>query len=447
MNKSEREMAFEILSDIYGKGGFSNITIQKYLMDERDPRKQNFIRELVYGVLENDLYLEYIISKASKVRMNRIHKSILIILKMGIYQIMKMDSVPSSAAVNESVKLAKKHGNKGSIGYVNGMLRNISRNIEDFKKVDIKDPGKRISIEESHPKWMVDRWIGEFGLEFTEELARANNKTPSLNITVNTLKTSRDELKIKLEKRGLEVDKAAYSQDTLIIRNPFRVSQVKEFLDGEFIIQDESSSLVAQLMDPKPGSLVLDLCSAPGGKAVHMAQKMENRGKIIARDIHPHKLNLIQDTSKRLGLDIIQTELHDALELDKKYIGAADYVLVDAPCSGLGLIRRKPEIKLNKKSEDIDSLSLLQGEILDRAKEYLKPGGILIYSTCTLGGQENLEIIDSFLRENENFRPVSMEGDLKNSENIDTLEEGYVELFPHIHGTDGFFIAKMEKIS
>lgn len=446
MKRTQREIAFNVLNDIYNNSAFSNIALEKHLRDVDDKRKQNFVRELVYGVLENDIFLEYVISKTSKIKMKKIHKSILIILKLGLYQIFFMDSVPSSAAVNESVILAKKHGNRGSIGYVNGMLRNIDRNKEKLKDINIKDPTKRISVKYSHPQWLVDKWIEEFGVEFTEELCKANNEKPSLNITVNNLRTNKSDLKNKLASKGFKIKESRYSEDSLIIENPFNISRSEEFLNGEFTIQDESSALVAQMMDPKPGSTVIDLCSAPGGKSIHIAQRMKNKGRVISRDIHQHKLNLIRKNSKRLGTNIIETELFDARDLDNSLINLADYVLVDAPCSGLGLIRRKPEIKNNKSQDDIKNLSTLQFEILNKAKEYLKVGGILIYSTCTVGRKENLDIIDKFLSKNPNFKTLSIKDNIKNTEDFTTLDDGYVELYPNIHGTDGFFIAKMKKM-
>lgn len=445
MGKTEREISFAVLNDIYNKDAFSNIALEKYLKLENDKRKQNFVRELVYGVLENNIFIEHIISKSSKVKMKKIHKNILIILKMGIYQIIFMDSVPDSAAVNESVILAKKHGNKGSIGYVNGILRNISRNKEKFTEVNVEDPSNRISIKYSHPKWLVDEWIREYGFEFTEDLLKSNNKKPELNIRINTLKTNKEKLINNLEKKGFIIKEGKYSEDALIIENPFKISQTQEFINGEFTIQDESSTLVAQIMDPRPGSVVIDVCSAPGGKATHIAQKMNNKGKIISRDIYDHKIKLIEDNSSRLGIDIIETGVFDALKLDKSLINSADYVLVDAPCSGLGLIRRKPEIKRNKVKDDIDTLSNLQSRILNNAKEYLKVGGILLYSTCTLGKKENLEVIEAFLEKNPNFKTVNIEKYIKDNKKFNTLDKGYIQLYPNIHETDGFFIAKMMK--
>lgn len=443
MEKNQREVAFNVLNEVYNMGAYSNIALEKYLRGTGGKKNQNFIRELVYGVLENDIYLEYIIKKASKIKMKNIHRKILIILKMGIYQMIFMGSVPDSAAVNESVVLAKRYGNKGSIGYVNGMLRNISRKKEKFMDVKIKSDIERISVLYSHPKWLIEKWNDEYGIKFTEELAKANNKKPKLNITVNTLKTSRAGLIEKLESRGFIVEKSKYSNDSLIIHNPFEISRTKEFIDGEFTIQDESSALVAQVMNPSPNSTVIDVCSAPGGKAIHIAQKMGNKGRVISRDLYKHKLKLINENSERLGIDIVKAELYDALDLDETLIGKADYVLADVPCSGLGLIRRKPEIKINKTQKDIEDLSSIQYKILDNAKEYLKVGGVLVYSTCTISNNENKNIISRFLEENPEFTPVNIEKNL--NEDFPTLKKGYLELYPNVHGTDGFFIAKMKK--
>lgn len=445
MEITEREISFNILSSIYSKNAFSNIIINKHLKDERDKRKENLVREIVYGVLENNIYIDYIISKASNIKMKKIHPKILTILRMGIYQILFMDNIPSRAAINESVNLAKKHSHKGSVKFVNGLLRNIDRNREEFMKIDEKDHMTRISIKYSHPKWMVKRWINEYGVDFTEKLCKKNNERPKLNIRVNTLKTNKKDLMNSLINEGLIVKEAEYGEDSLIIDNPSRISELEEFKKGYFFIQDESSTLVGQIMDPIPGSTVIDLCSAPGGKATHLAQKMNNRGKILSKDIYEHKIKLINENANRLGINIIETGISNALEIDKSLINKADYVLVDAPCSGLGLIRRKPEIKINKEEKHIKDLANIQMEILNNAKEYLKVGGALVYSTCTIEKEENINLIKKFLEKNSNFKLVNIEDKIKERQNLDTLEEGYIQLYPHIHNTDGFFISKIIK--
>lgn len=446
MGLSAREVSLNILYDILINEAFSNISIKKYLDEENlIHMEENLVREIVYGVLENDIYIEYIISKASKIKLKKIHPKILIILKMGIYQLIFMDRIPESAAVNESVNLAKKHGHKGTISFVNGILRNIIRNKEEFIKIEKKNKADYISIKYSHPKWMVERWMKEFGEDFTEDLCKKNNESPELNIRVNTLKTNKEKLKNSLNNYGFKVRDSIYAFDSLIVENPTKITEVLEFKQGHFFIQDESSTLVGQIMNPNQGSTIIDICSAPGGKSTHLGQIMNNKGKILSMDIYQHKLRLVEENAERLGINIIQTAISDGTKMEESLINVGDYVLVDAPCSGLGLIRRKPEIKRNRKEEDIKELVNIQYKILSNAKEYLKVGGILIYSTCTIEKDENSNIINRFLEENKNFRLVSIENRLHNKENIETLKDGYIQLFSHIHNTDGFYIAKLTK--
>lgn len=445
MKESARELAFKILYDIFSNQAFSNISIKKHLNKGIEPKEENLIREIVYGVLENDLYINYIISKASKTPLKKIHPKILIILKMGIYQLLFMDRIPSRAAVNESVELAKIHGHKGTVGFVNGILRNIDRNKNKFLEIREKDKSNYISIKFSHPKWLVDRWINEFGDEFTEKLCRANNSYSKLNIRVNSLKTSKKELKNKLEKYGFNISDGKYSDDILIIDNPVRLTETEEYKLGYFIIQDESSALVGQIMDPKEGSTVLDLCSAPGGKSTHIGQLMKNKGRVLSMDFYEHKIKLIEENARRLGVDIVETFVGDATKFNESLVNIADYVLVDAPCSGFGLIRRKPEIKWNRKEEDIEELVKIQRSILNNAKEYLKVGGILVYSTCTIEKEENIKMVNQFIEENNNFRLVNFENLVDGLEKEESLKQGFIQLYPHIHNTDGFFIAKMMK--
>ncbi len=444
MSNNPRQLALKVLVDINKKDAYSNIELNK-IGKGLDPRDENLIRELVYGVIENRLYLDHVITKASKIRLKKLHPHILDIVRMGLYQIIFMDRIPDSAAVNESVKLAKKYGHRGSVGYVNGILRAIIRDKDRFTHIDKEDMVSYISIKYSHPEWMVKRWIGEFGLDFTESLCKANNERPLLNIRVNSLKISRQDLKARLEEKGMTLKEGQYARDCLIIQEAQNITGLQEFKEGLFTIQDESSMLVGQIMDPREGSTLLDVCSAPGGKATHMAQIMGNKGLVISRDIYQHKLSLIRENSKRLGIDILKVENHDALERDEELIGKVDYLLIDAPCSGLGLIRRKPEIKWQRREEDIAALSRLQYDIISNVKDYIRLGGNLVYSTCTIEKDENINLIKRFLEENPNFKLVSLENSLDHKDKLANLKDGYLKLYPHIHGTDGFFIAKMIK--
>ncbi|TJX16169.1 16S rRNA (cytosine(967)-C(5))-methyltransferase RsmB [Tissierella creatinini] len=443
MSINARDLALKILLEIHEKKGYSNLSITKHINEKISQQDENLIREIVYGILENQLYIDYIISKSSKIKVNKIHPAILEIIRIGIYQIAFMDRIPNSAAVNESVNLAKKYGHKGTVGFVNGILRSISRD-QGILTIDVKDEIKYFSIKYSHSEDLVKRFIKDFGSKFTEELLKANNSKPLLNIRVNTLKIDKDALKRKLEEKGFIISFGQFANDALIVHNPVRITNLDEFKNGEFTIQDESSMLVGQLLEPKEGALVLDLCSAPGGKSTHIGQYMKNKGLIISRDIFAHKIKLIESNAKRLGINIIKTEVFDALDLDKDLLEKVDYLLVDAPCSGLGLIRRKPEIKWNRTSDDIDDLARLQENILEVAKHYVKKGGVLIYSTCTILDQENKALVEKFLANNRNFKPVVLDDPNLNNK-FETLNEGYIQLYPNKHNTDGFFIAKMIK--
>ncbi|WP_242851707.1 16S rRNA (cytosine(967)-C(5))-methyltransferase RsmB [Caloranaerobacter sp. TR13] len=444
--RNSREIAMKILYEVNVKKAYSSISVDKNLRANINELDDLFIRELVYGVLENLIFIDWIIKQYSKVRFSKISPIVKEILRMGIYQIIFMDRVPDSAACNESVKLAKKYSHKGTIGFVNGVLRTISRNKKNIEIPDKKlEPIKYLSIKYSHPEWMIKRWIEEFGFEFTEQLCIANNKKPKLNIRVNTLKISRDELMKKFSNKGIQVYETKYADDGIIVENPVRITNTEEFNKGYFQIQDESSMLVGQVLNPKEDSLVLDVCSAPGGKTTHIAQKMNNKGKIIARDIHEHKLKLVEQNARRLGIDIINTEVFDALVLDTDLVGKIDYCVVDAPCTGFGLIRRKPEIKYNRTLEDIKEINEIQYNILKNSSCYLKQNGILVYSTCTIEKEENIKLIRRFLSENPMYKLVPIE-EIRCDDIKISSKNGYIEFFPNIHGTDGFFIAKLIKI-
>ena len=445
MKKNSRELALKILNEVTEDDAYSNLSINKNIDKSVTDLDASFIREVVYGVLENKIYIDYVIRSFSKVRLKRIEPVIMNILRIGIYQMLFMDRIPDSAAVNESVKLAKTYASKGSHAFTNGMLRNISRNKDKIELPDkSKDGIKYLSVKYSHPEWMIERWKKQYNFPFAEELVKANNKRPKLNIRTNTLKISRDELIERLEDQNLICKKTPYAKDGIIVENPINIINTDEFKEGLFQIQDESSMLVSQIMDPKEGSLVIDVCSAPGGKTTHIAQMMNNKGRVIARDIYDHKLKLINENSKRLGLDIIEIEEYDATKLDENLLEKADYTLVDAPCSGLGLIRRKPDIKWNKRESDIDNIKELQYEILETSSKYVKKGGVLVYSTCTIDKEENINLIKQFLSENDDFELLDFKDLVDNSKDL-IKNTGYIELFPNINDTDGFFISKMVK--
>lgn len=438
-----RELALDVLLDIEKNKGYSNIVLNKYMIKHQDINNPNLVRELVYGVLENREYLDYIIRKKSSVRLKKIHDTVLMILRLGTYQICFLDRTPDSAAVNESVKLVKKKGLARTSGFVNGVLRNISRNKEESMLIESKSDRDYLSIRYSHPKWLIDSWLDEYGYSFTRDLCSANNQRPSLNIRVNTNKIDRDSLKSKLENKGLDLEYTSYSSYGLVVKNPINIVSMDEYKEGLFSIQDESSMLVAEIMKPRENSLVLDLCSAPGGKSGHIGELMKNTGIVIARDKYKHKIDLIEKNINRLELENVKCELHDGLKLDKELVNKVDYCLLDAPCSALGTIRRSPEIKWTREEEAIKELVNLQRELLDITSNYLRPGGIFIYSTCTINRDENINQIRDFLDRHRDFRLLAIEEE--NLEGIKNASEGFLEIYPNLYSMDGFFIAKMQR--
>jgi 16S rRNA (cytosine967-C5)-methyltransferase len=353
-----------------------------------------------------------------------------------------MDKVPDFAAVNQAVELVKINDKKAT-SFVNGVLRNILRNKDEFNKIDIKNKIEKLSIEYSHPEWFVDKFIKIYGEDFVKTLMNVNNTSPGLTIRVNTLKCKKEELAKMLSSKGIECIDGRL-REALLLKGFSSIEKSEEFNEGLFTIQDESSMLAVRVLDPKAGDRILDLCSAPGGKSTGMAQLMDNKGEILSFDIHEHKLALINKNAKRLGIDIIKTRLKDSTVLDEEYKDWADKVLLDAPCSGLGLIRKKPEIRWTVTQKDIIELQKIQMDIISNASSYVKKGGTLVYSTCSISQEENEEIIQYFLDKNENFKLESickyLPDDIKKD---DTCSKGYIKLFPNIHGLDGFFIAKL----
>ncbi|MDP4180202.1 MAG: 16S rRNA (cytosine(967)-C(5))-methyltransferase RsmB [Bacillota bacterium] len=441
-----RELALKTIYEINEKGAYSNLALNKLL--EGNSLKgvdRAFVTELVYGVLKWKLSIDWTISKFSSIKLKKISPWILNILRLGVYQLLYTDRIPVSAACNESVNLSKRYGHSGSSKFVNGVLRSIARSKASIEYPDKeKDIVGYLSVKYSHPDWLVTEWLQRFGKEFTEDLLCSNNEVPDFMIRVNTLKTSKDKLKLELSENGVETTDGKFMDEALQVLNPGSFLNLEQYKMGHFLVQDESSMLVARVMDPKPGELIVDVCSAPGGKTTHMAQLMKNEGLIVARDIHEHKINLINEGSKRLGVEIIKAEAFDAVNIDENLIEKADRVLVDAPCTGFGIIRKKPDIKWSRSAKDKKEITDLQLKILSNASRYVKAGGYLVYSTCTIENEENKDLVDRFLNESEDFFLEDFISLLPEGLK-EFSKKGYIELYPNINKVDGFFIAKMRK--
>ena len=437
-----RELAFKTLYDIERNKNYSNISINKNFKNVNiSDQEKGLATELIYGIIENKYYLNYIIDKLSKIKSKKMSTYVKISLWLGIYQILFLDSIKEHASVNESVSLIKKYDKKSS-GFVNAILRNVIRNKETIMDIEKDDNVDKLSIKYSYSKWIIEKWINAFGKEFTEDLLEENSEKPNLYIRVNTTKISRDKLIEKLNEIGIKSSKVNGIDEAILVQNLKNIENNTLFKEGYFTVQDISSMLVGKVTNPKEGSLVLDMCSAPGGKTTHLATLMNNTGQVISRDIFDHKLKLIKSTVNRLGLKNVKIENFDALKLDKDSIDKFDYVVSDVPCSGMGIIKRKPEIKF-KKEEELKDLPIIQKDILNNASKYVKVGGYLTYSTCTIHDEENIDVVNEFLKENDNFELVPID---EVKIDLDNQEKGYIKIYPNIHGMDGFFIAKLKRV-
>lgn len=437
-----REIAYKVLLDIEKNKNYSNMSINKHFKDIKlSNQDRGLATEIIYGVIENKYYIDYMIDKLSKVKTNKMEIYVKTLLRMGLYQIMFLNSISDYAAVNETVNLAKKNNPKVS-GFINGILRNVIRQKETIGDIKVKDDIDYLAIKYSYDKWMIRNWIIRFGREFTEELLEANSQRPSIYLRVNTLKITRDELIKKLEEQNIKASKVSGIDEAIKVEHLKDIENNNLYKEGLFTVQDISSMLVGKVMNPKEKSLVLDVCSAPGGKTTHMATLMNNTGQVVSRDIYEHKLKLINASCKRLGLTNVQVESFDGLSLDKDSVGKFDYVLADVPCSGLGIIKRKPEIKYKEKEEFRD-LPPIQKRILENASKYVKKGGTLIYSTCTIQDSENIDIVNEFLQKNKNFELTPIN---EVNVDLDNQDKGYMKIYPNVHNMDGFFISKLTRV-
>ena len=420
-----RKTAYEVLLDVEKNGAYSNLALNN-LIEKNKPDNPPFVRELVYGVLKNKILLDYDLKFFIPNGFNKLKAQDLCILRMGAYQLLFMGSVPEYAAVSESVEIAKVFI-RGKERFVNGVLRSMAGERLKLKEPDSEsDPYRYLSIMYSVEPWIAEILHNKYGFSGAKAILEKSQETPNLSIRVNNLKTSRDELKKLLESYGkFEVEESQITSDALYVKGP-SVLNTKEFKEGLFSVQDEASMLAAASLDAKPGEFVIDVCAAPGGKTMAIAEHMNNEGKILACDYYENKLGLIESAAKRLGINIITTRANDAKKTIKEYQGLADRVLCDVPCSGLGVIRRKPEIRY-KDNNDLEELIDRQRKILTASAMYLKRGGTLIYSTCTINPDENERQIKNFLDKYQDFTKI---------------EER--QLTP-LDGTDGFYIAKIRR--
>ena len=436
-----RELAMQVLQKVHIEGAYANVvlveTLREVQLSERDRR---FLTELVYGVTKAGASLDYMIGRYVA-DLRKAQPAIRELLRLGFYQIFCMDRVPPSAACNTAVELAKKHGRRGAESFVNGVLRAALREPERAAFPDGRD-ARSLALRTWHPQWMVERWIRTYGYERTEELCRCNNTSAPLSMRVNTLRTNRDALMGQLAAAGAQVRASAWVPDGIVLDAHGALDELAALREGLAQVQDESSMLVAHILGAEPGMTVIDACAAPGGKTTHIAQRMENRGRILAFDIYEEKIRRIERNAKRLGISIIEAHLSDACEIGAVYAGQADRVLVDAPCSGLGVLRRKPDARWKKSARDAKTLPSLQHAILESAAQTVKKGGVLVYSTCTMEECENAAVVRAFLETHADFALEETGAFLP----MQKTAERMVQIMPETDGPDGFFIARMRRL-
>lgn len=434
-----RLTAVQIINSVFNDGAYANIALGKALGKQKHSElDRRFVTELVYGTIKAKGTIDWLLEQLVSRPLNKIEPIILNILRLGVFQIYFLERIPASAACNESVNLAKKYGHDGVVKFVNGVLRGAVRSKTSIVYPDAeKDPKQYLALKEMHPEWLVKRWLKQFGFEDTQILCRFDNESPPLTLRVNTLVTDRKTLLAQLLEDEFEAEPSRWCDDGIVCNKIPSLSLLFSKYNNEFYIQDESSMLVAPILSPKPGETVIDVCSAPGGKTTHLAQLMQNKGIIYATDIHEHKIALIEENSKRLGIKIIKPSVNDAAEFNPEWEAVADCVLVDAPCSGLGVLRRRAEARWRKTKLDLKTFPPLQRDILRNAARYVKPGGRLVYSTCTLEQAENHYIPAEFLENNPNWQYAAFSHPLTG----DIVDE--LQLLPQREGTDGFYICAL----
>ncbi|WP_037352771.1 16S rRNA (cytosine(967)-C(5))-methyltransferase RsmB [Selenomonas sp. FC4001] len=437
-----REIAIKILNEVHEEGAYANVALARHLRKaDLSDQDRRFVTELVYGAVKAGDTLDWILRRYVNRPLKKIPPMVREILRLGLYQIFYLDKVPASAACNTAVELTKKYSHAGTVKFVNAVLRTAVR--EPEKAAFPEGKGKAtegLALKSQHPYWLVKRWVKQFGFEEAETLCAFDNGQPVLSVRTNTLKSNREDLLKALQAAGAEVQESQWTPEGILVTAHGALDNLAPLQEGLCQVQDESSMLVAHVVDPQPGELIIDCCSAPGGKTTHMAALMKNEGRIVAGDIYEHKLERIEENAQRLGITIIEPTLLDAREVGEEYEDMADRVLVDAPCSGLGVLRRKPDARWNKSAEEIAALPTLQGEILDSAAKALKAGGVLVYSTCTIDPSENDEVVEAFLTRHPEFT-LEQTGDFLPVKRPDKM----VQLYPQRDGTDGFFIARMRK--
>jgi 16S rRNA (cytosine967-C5)-methyltransferase len=439
---NSRKISVEILNQVLNKGGYSNIVLGRALNESSLSEKdRGLVTEIVYGTIKYKYTIDNILKTFLKNPLNKMDVSILNLLRASIYQMKYLDKVPDYAVVNEAVNISKKIS-IGASKLVNGVLRNYLRNKDEIA-LKYGDEIEKLSIDYSFEPWMVKLFVNQLGVDGAEAVLAGLNCTPDVTVRVNTLKSSYDEVFDTLVEMEYNVEPGYVSPDAIKIIRGKSIENNSLFKSGHITVQDESAMLVAEVMELKENMIVMDLCSAPGGKATHMSELMNNTGRVLAFDVHENKLGLINENAARLGITNLECDVMDAAVYNERYKDFAHRVLIDVPCSGLGIIRKKPEIKWNKSFKDIKEIVNIQEKIIRNAAQYVLPEGILLYSTCTINKMENEDIVSRFLKSNSNFKLEQI--NVGQRDNLKYHGNGMLTVLPN-NKMDGFFIAKLRRL-
>ncbi|WP_281692666.1 16S rRNA (cytosine(967)-C(5))-methyltransferase RsmB [Agathobaculum desmolans] len=441
--RTPREAAAFTLFSMTEEAAWSDGALHHYLARAGlTGRDAALASRLVYGTVQNQMLLDWYLRRFSSVRLGKIAPRVLICLRMGLYQLILLDKIPAHAAVDETVALVRRHchANDRTVSFVNAVLRRAAQAVQEdaLPALDCPDKESYYALRYSHPEWLVRLWSKQFGRKMAERICRADNADTPVSVRVNTLRTTPEQAAQELEAAGLTVaPHRAFAE--ILLCSGGDVAALPAFAAGRVTVQDAASALAAAVADPHPGDRVLDCCAAPGGKSFAMAERMRGEGQVLSCDIYAHKLERIRAGADRMGLSNVQTVLQDAAASRAEWVQQADVVLCDVPCSGLGIIRKKPEIRYKNPAE-LENLPALQAKILRNCAQYVRPGGTLVYSTCTILQRENEDVVRAFLAEHTDFAAAPWSHPV-----CGAREDGMVTLLPPLHDTDGFFIAKLHR--
>lgn len=440
MNQSARATALRVLVSCRNNGAWADAALKAQISrDGLSGPDAALCSRIVYGVMQNRMLLDFYIGAYCTQKSDHLQPPLLEILRIGAYQIIYLDKIPDSAAVNTSVELAKLAKRRQASGLVNAVLRKLSQNKKALPPVPERDDVQRLSIQYSHPKWFVKRLVSLLGREEAERFLACDNQIAPITVQVNPLKTTLEALTEELQQAGISVQPHSWVPDCLELSGTGDLAALPSFREGKFLVQDPAARLVSLIAGIRPGQKVLDVCAAPGGKSLSAAFAMAGNGSIVACDLHENKLKRIQESADRLGVNIITTQAADGRVFRPEWEASFDTVLVDAPCSGLGIIRKKPDTRY-KKADDLFTLPVVQAAILDNAARYVRPGGTLVYSTCTILPEENEQVTEAFLAEHADFGLEPFELPLPVGKS-----DGSLTLWPQRHDTDGFYICRMTR--